>query len=66
MCVETSANEVVRVQTKDRFAAVDGRFPHWVSGYSGTRYSVVWYQTKGQGNPKTHALPKEADESEES
>ena len=32
-----------RVNTKNRLAKVDGRSCHWVRGYSGTRYSVIWY-----------------------
>ena len=40
LCVEASPTEVVRVETRGRFACVDGRFPHWVSAYTGTRYST--------------------------
>ena len=32
-----------RVNTKNRIAKCDGRSCHWVRGYSGTRYSVIWY-----------------------
>ena len=32
-----------RVNTKNRIAKCDGRSCHWVRGYSGDRYSVIWY-----------------------
>lgn len=37
---------------------VDGRFPHWVAPYHGTRYSVIFYQTRGDLVPRTTAVFK--------
>jgi hypothetical protein len=34
---------------------VDGRFCHWVRGYEGERYSLIWYRTMGQRTPKVQA-----------
>jgi hypothetical protein len=53
LCVETpSGDGVWAVCTRDRVACVDGRFPHWVTAYEGTRWSVVWYRTVGAPVPK--------------
>jgi hypothetical protein len=49
----------VRVQvvdTKGRMAKVDGRFPHWVSPYTGERYSIIWFTTDGELVPRTVAV----------
>ena len=33
------------MDTKDKVAAIDGRFVHWVApGYVGERFSFVWYR----------------------
>lgn len=48
--VECSARVLAAVNTKNRFAKVDGRFPHWVAPYDGCvldRYSLIYYRTKG-------------------
>lgn len=47
--VECSARVLARVNTKNRFAKVDGRFPHWVAPYDlqKDRYSLIYYQTAG-------------------
>lgn len=45
LCVEVSPTEVCVVDTKDKVAAIDGRFVHWVApGYEGERFSLVWYR----------------------
>jgi hypothetical protein len=57
LCVEASPLDVVEVVTRNAIASVDGRFPHWVSGYAGTRFSVVWYITHGDcGTPRGDAV----------
>ena len=33
------------LDTRDRMARVDGRFVHWVRGYEGTRYSLIFFST---------------------
>ena len=44
--VEARYDTVVEVNSKNRLARVDGRYPHWVAPYSsGDRYSVIYYQT---------------------
>jgi hypothetical protein len=47
--VECSARVVARVNTKNRLAAVDGRYPHWVGDYDLTkeRFSLIYYRTAG-------------------
>ena len=48
LCVESAADEVSVVTTRRRAAKVDGRYPHWVAPWSGERYSVIVYKTRGQ------------------
>jgi len=36
-------DEVLQVVTKNKVAKVDGRYTHWVNGYIGTRYSLIFY-----------------------
>jgi len=43
--VEARWNTVVEVNTKNRLARIDGRYPHWVAPYSGDRFSLIYYQT---------------------
>lgn len=45
VCVESGPFVVAHVNTKDRLGKIDGRFPHWVAPYKGTRYSLVYYST---------------------
>ena len=46
------------IDTRGRLARVDGRFPHWVAGYAGERYSVIWYRSApGEREPRTVAVP---------
>ena len=56
LCVEESPNLVRVLDTCNRLACIDGRFPHWVSGYTGERYSVIYYRTSGEYDPPTHAV----------
>ena len=37
---------------------VDGRFPHWVAPYNAKaeRFSLIYYQTVGEGTPKGAAI----------
>lgn len=56
LCVECSPTEVAEVDTRGKLAKVDGRFPHWVSDYEGTRYSLIYYVTSGEVVPQTTAV----------
>ena len=58
LCVECSATCVAEIDTRGRFAKVDGRFCHWVSDYEGTRYSLIYYVTHGEVVPQTTAIFK--------
>jgi len=51
--VECSCRVVAAVNTKNRMAKVDGRFPHWVGGYGSEvdRYSLIYYRTEGEVDP---------------
>lgn len=42
IAVECSPLLVAEVETKGRLGRVDGRFPHWVTPYSGNRYSLIY------------------------
>ena len=49
-CLCTEANdddgtETFCIDVKDRFGRIDGRNVHWVSAWSGERYSIVYYST---------------------
>jgi len=56
LCVECSAREVAHIDTRGRLGRADGRFPHWVAPYTGTRFSVIYYQTQGEMVPVTTAV----------
>jgi len=60
LCVECSPTEVAEIDTRGKLAKVDGRFPHWVSDYEGTRYSLIYYVTSGEVIPQTTAVFKPA------
>lgn len=47
----------VQVDTHGKIIKLDGRYPHWVTGYAGTRYSIVWYRVMGDAVPQGDALP---------
>lgn len=51
--VECSARVIARVNTKNRMAKVDGRYPHWVGPYDSTRdrFSLIYYKTDGEVEP---------------
>jgi len=56
IAVECTPTIVAEVDTKGRLAKVDGRFPHWVTPYQGTRYSLIYYVTSGEVVPQTTAI----------
>jgi hypothetical protein len=56
LMVEAGAREVCCVDTHDKLAKVDGRFPHWVDVYEGERFSIIWFRTKGEPTPQTTAV----------
>ena len=45
ICVEDDFDTVAVCDSHNRFAKVDGRFPHWVDTYRGERYSLIYYST---------------------
>ena len=51
IAVEYDASTVCWVDTRRKFGRVDGRFPHWVTDYSGERYSLIYYRTEGDADP---------------
>ena len=53
LMVETGAREVAAINTRNRIAKCDGRFPHWVLPYEGERFSIIWFMD----NPEWH-VPK--------
>ena len=44
------------IDTRGRVAKVDGRYPHWVAPWSGERYSVIVYKTRGEGKARGAAV----------
>ena len=56
LCVEESAMQVAKVDTRGAMAKVDGRFPHWVLPYQGERFSIIWFTTAGTVVPATTAV----------
>jgi len=56
LCVEESAFAVRAIDTRARLACLDGRFPHWVSGYEGERYSVIFYRSSGEEELPVRAI----------
>ena len=56
LCVESGVREVSYCDTHGRLAKVDGRYPHWVAPYDGTRFSVIYYQTLGTPTPMGEAV----------
>jgi hypothetical protein len=64
ICVECSPTIVAEVDTRGRMAKVDGRFPHWVSAFEGTRYSLIYYVTSGTVIPQTTAVFEPAEQEE--
>ena len=57
LCVEASWDTVARIDTHNRLAKVDGRFPHWVHHpYQGERFSLIYYSTHQDYQPPTQAF----------
>jgi len=56
LCVESGVGEVTQIDTKDSLVRVDGRNPHWVAPYTGTRFSVIFYRTIGAPSKKGQAV----------
>jgi hypothetical protein len=58
LCVESEDHRTVaQVDTHCKLARVDGRFVHWVRRFSGgERYSLIFYMTSGDGNPRERAV----------
>lgn len=61
IAVECSPFQVAHVDTKGRLGKVDGRWPHWVTEYEGTRYSLIYvsylnlcFQQVSQSNLNLH------------
>jgi hypothetical protein len=47
LCVETGPTEVCVINTHNRLARMDGRFPHWVRSFTGERFSLIFYRITG-------------------
>ena len=47
LCAEADEDgtETLAIDVRNRFGRIDGRAVHWVSGWGGERYSVVYYST---------------------
>ena len=56
LCVEEAPGKVVAINTFRRLAKMDGRFVHWVNGYEGERYSLVFYRTEGEKKSRETAV----------
>ena len=56
LCVEGGPEDVYCIDTHQRMVKMDGRYIHWVNGYQGERYSVIFYRTRGSLNPKGPAV----------
>ncbi|KAL7525237.1 hypothetical protein ACHAXR_002243 [Thalassiosira sp. AJA248-18] len=56
IAVECSPFLVAEVDTRGKLGKVDGRFPHWVTPYEGTRYSLIYYVTSGSVESQTTAI----------
>lgn len=56
LCIEASPMDVVLVDTRNRLAKVDGRYPHWVMPYEGERFSLIFYRVTGMACPKDCAV----------
>ena len=59
LCVESGPREVTCIDTRGRFARVDGRYPHWVAPYKGTRFSIIFYRTIGSPEKQGRAVLSE-------
>ena len=52
---------VLRVNVKNRVARIDGRNVHWVEGWSGERFSVVFFCTKKENAAEMQATATHED-----
>ena len=58
LCTESSVGEVTCIDTHNKLGCIDGRCTHWVDGYEGERFSVVFYTVdEAHFTPAGHALP---------
>ena len=53
LCVEAGegGEKVLAVDVKNRLGRIDGRAPHWVNGWTGERFSLVFFRTGGTPTP---------------
>eukprot|EP00927_Polykrikos_kofoidii_P045147 TRINITY_DN39035_c0_g1_i1.p1 TRINITY_DN39035_c0_g1~~TRINITY_DN39035_c0_g1_i1.p1 ORF type:complete len:278 (+),score=39.07 TRINITY_DN39035_c0_g1_i1:101-934(+) len=56
LCIEEDPFTVRAFDTRGRLVCVDGRFPHWVSGYTGERYSIIFFRSVGEEELSTCAV----------
>lgn len=56
IAVEQSPRVVAHVDTHGKLACMDGRNVHWVTPYTGNRYSLIFYVTYGTVVPRTTAV----------
>ena len=50
LCAEADEDgvETLAIDVYNSFGRIDGRYVHWVSGWTGERYSIVYYSTAKQ------------------
>lgn len=60
LCTEADSEgaETLAIDVRNRFGRIDGRGVHWVSGWEGERYSVVYYSTSKED--ETDRVPQSA------
>ena len=58
LCTEADEDgrQVVEIDVQNRVGRIDGRAVHWVSGWKGERYSIVYYSTSA--DDMTERLPQ--------
>ena len=56
LCVESAPDEVSIVNTRRCAAKVDGRFPHFVAPWTGERFSIIVFRTRGEPSPRGPAV----------
>lgn len=61
VAVESHPLEITYVNTFERLGRVDGRYPHWVTPYTGERYSIIYYRTVGAADPMGPAVFQQAE-----
>ena len=50
----------ISLNTKGRLTRCDGRHPHWVTPFKGTRFSLIFYRIHGRHSPREANLPQHA------